>query len=312
MTHHKTKLVFIDGEAGTTGLQIRDRLKHVSEVSLLSLDSYQRKDTEARTNLMLEADLTVLCLPDDAAKEAVQRAEKLKNKNVRILDASTAHRVAPGWVYGFPEMQPSQSEAIQKSVRVTNPGCYPTGVIALLRPLIERGLLPRDTPLTINAVSGYSGGGRSMIETYEPVQKAPNFELYALTLNHKHVAEMMTYTGLSRRPLFVPSVGNFRQGMLISIPLHMDTLPTQAKFSDILHALQSHYNDYPHIRIFPQNQEEILRLEPERLNQTDDLELFVCGSKLYPHALLLARLDNLGKGAAGSAIQNIKLMLGLL
>lgn len=311
MPKHHNKSIFIDGEAGTTGLEIRNRLKDIPELVLLSLASEKRKDPDARAALMQEADLVVLCLPDEAAKDAIEIADRLPKKDLRILDASTAHRVSKGWVYGFAEMDKDQSQAIQKSFRVSNPGCYPTGIIALVRPLISAGILPQDYPLTINAVSGYSGGGKSMIETYEPQRKAPNFELYALGLNHKHLPEIMTYTGLTRRPLFVPSVGNFRQGMLVSVPLHLDALPSKPALADVRTALVAYYKKYPNIRVYPEREQEIQKLEPEHLNNTNDLELFVCGSSNFPHALLVARLDNLGKGAAGSALQNIKLMLGI-
>lgn len=311
MTKNPDKCVFIDGEAGTTGLEIRNRLKNIPDLKILSLAPDKRKDLAARLEIMQQADLVILCLPDEAAKEAVQLADRLEKKDLRILDASTAHRVAKDWVYGFAEMDPKQSQSIQKSFRVSNPGCYPTGVIALLRPLVNAGILPQDYPITINAISGYSGGGKSMIETYEPIRKAPNFELYALGLNHKHLPEIMTYTGLKRRPIFVPSVGNFRQGMLVSIPLHLDTLPSKPKLADIQENLATTYKTYPSVRVLPLQKEEIQRIEPEHLNHSDDLELFVCGCANHPHAVLVARLDNLGKGAAGSAVQNITLMLGL-
>lgn len=311
MTQHANKFIFIDGEAGTTGLEIRNRLKQLPELKVLSLDPQKRKDPKARADIMQEADLVILCLPDEAAKDAIQILDSLPKKEVRVLDASTAHRVAQGWVYGFAEMDHKQSEAIAKSLRVSNPGCYPTGVIALLRPLISAGVLPQDTPLTINAVSGYSGGGKSMIETYEPIRKAPNFELYALSLNHKHLPEIMTYSGLKRRPIFVPSVGSFRQGMLVSIPLHLDTLPSKPKLADLKNIYAATYQKYQTVRVLPVHNEDVQRLEAEQLNNTDDLELFVCGSSHYSHAVLVARLDNLGKGAAGSAVQNIQLMLGL-
>lgn len=303
--------VFIDGEAGTTGLQIRERLEVEPGIGVLSIDPEKRKETSARLALMDEADVLVLCLPDEAAKEAVALAGTLGNRTPRILDASTAHRVAEGWTYGFAEIEASQADRIRQSDRVANPGCYPTGAIALLRPLIASGHLPADYPVTINAVSGYSGGGRQMIETYEPVRSAPNFELYALGLEHKHVPEVMAYTGLTRRPLFVPSVGNFRQGMLVSIPLHLDTLAGNPSAQQIEDLLVAHYQDTPHVRVVEGAAAKLQRVEPEALNGTDDLELFVFGKPAQPHALLVARLDNLGKGAAGAAVQNIKLMLGL-
>ncbi len=302
------KTVFIDGEAGTTGLQIRERLSGERAIRVLSIAADKRKDADARRALMAEADLVVLCLPDDAAKEAVALAGSLGERAPKIVDASTAHRVAPGWVYGFAELDAAQADKIRAARHVANPGCYPTGAIALLRPLVTAGLLPADFAVTVNAVSGYSGGGKAMIETYEPVRTAPNFELYALGLEHKHVPELMAYTGLSRRPIFVPSVGNFRQGMLVSVPLHLDLLPGQPGVSDVEAVLAKHYAGAKTVRVMAGAAAKTTRLEPEALNGSDDLELFVFGRG--PHALLVARLDNLGKGAAGAAVQNIKLMLG--
>ena len=305
------KTVFIDGEAGTTGLQIRDRLAGESAIEMLSIAHEKRKDAEARRSLMAKADLVVLCLPDDAAKEAVSLCESLGGETPKIVDASTAHRIAPGWVYGFAELDADQAAKIRCAPRVANPGCYPTGAIALLHPLVAAGLIPTDFPIAVNAVSGYSGGGKSMIETYEPTRTAPNFELYALGLEHKHVPELMAYTGLTRRPIFVPSVGNFRQGMLVSIPLHLDTVPGHPSAKDIETVLVRHYSGAEAVRVIEGTAANISRLEPEALNGTDDLELYVLGKAAHPHALLVARLDNLGKGAAGAAVQNIKLMLGL-
>ncbi|MEK1932259.1 MAG: N-acetyl-gamma-glutamyl-phosphate reductase, partial [Pararhizobium sp.] len=213
----KTAKVFIDGEAGTTGLGIRERLRDVAGIELKSLTGDKRKDPDARRAVMAEVDLVVLCLPDDAAKESVALADSLGDKAPKILDASTAYRVAPGWAYGFPELAKGHAETIAAARKVSNPGCYPTGAIALLRPLVDAGLLAADHPVTVNAVSGYSGGGKSMIEAHER-DGGPAFELYALSLGHKHVPELMAYAKLTRRPIFVPSVGHFRQGMLVSIP----------------------------------------------------------------------------------------------
>jgi N-acetyl-gamma-glutamyl-phosphate reductase len=302
--------IFIDGEAGTTGLEIRERLAALSEVEVLSIDQEKRKDAKARQALMREVDLVVLCLPDDAAREAVALAAELGEEAPKILDASTAHRVAPGWAYGFPELDAHQADAIRKANHVANPGCYPTGAIALIRPLIDAKLLDPDAPLTINAVSGYSGGGRSMIEAYE-AGTAPSFELYGLSLEHKHISELHRYSGLTRRPIFIPSVGNFRQGMLVSIPLHLDELPGKPCLRDLELALDKHYRGSELISIVQEPGASMTRLVAETLNSTDRLEIFVFGKADLRQAVLVARLDNLGKGAAGAAVQNIRLMLGL-
>jgi N-acetyl-gamma-glutamyl-phosphate reductase len=233
--------------------------------------------------------------------------DALGPKGPRVLDASTAHRVAPGWTYGFPELAPGQAEAIAKARRVANPGCYPTGAVALIRPLVDAGLLPPDYPVTINAVSGYSGGGRSMIEAYE-AGTAPAFELYGLLFEHKHLPETQAYGRLTRRPIFVPSVGNFRQGMLVSVPLHLDTLPGKPKPADLEAVLAERYRGEALVRVVPKS--GVAKLEPEALNDTDALELRVFANEAHGHALLVARLDNLGKGASGAAVQNIRLMLG--
>ena len=300
--------VFIDGEAGTTGLQIRERIAGRREIALVQVDPARRKDPQARAEAMAQADIAVLCLPDDAAREAVALAASLPHGGPRILDASTAHRVAEGWVYGFPELAPDQPALIRAARRVANPGCYPTGAIALIRPLVDAGLLPSDYPITINAVSGYSGGGRSMIEAYE-AGMAPAFELYALTLEHKHLPETVRYTGLTRRPLFVPSVGNFRQGMLVSVPLHLDTLPGAPTAADLEAALVARYAGCDCVKVVPA--QGATRIEPQALNGTNLLELRVFSNEARRHAVLVARLDNLGKGASGAAVQNIDVMFGL-
>jgi N-acetyl-gamma-glutamyl-phosphate reductase len=301
--------VFIDGEAGTTGLQIRQRLANIRGIEALSIADDKRKDEHARLELMRRADLVVLCLPDDAAKTAVGLAESLGAEAPKILDASSVHRTAPGWVYGFPEMAAGQQAAIRSAPRVSNPGCYPTGGIALLRPLVEAGLMGKDYPVTVNAVSGYSGGGRKMIESYD-AGTAPAFELYGLGLEHKHLPEMQTYSLLERRPIFVPSVGNFLQGMLVSVPLHLDTLPGKPSGRDLEAALEKHFAGSAQVKVLkPARGEE--RLDALALNDTDKLELRVFHSEKRGQAVLVARLDNLGKGAAGAAVQNIGLMLGI-
>ncbi len=303
--------VFIDGEAGTTGLQIAERVSRLDGVALASIEAGKRKDASARQAMMASVDLVVLCLPDEAAKEAVALATALGARAPKIIDASTAHRVAPGWVYGFAELDAEQSAAIASARHVANPGCYPTGAIALLRPLVDAGLMAPSLPVTVNAVSGYSGGGRQMIEAYE-AGTAPLFELYGLGLEHKHVPELMTYAKLSRRPIFVPSVGNFRQGMLVSIPLHLDTLNGRPSLEAIEQVLQNHYAAAEMVRVIPGAAKSLGgRIAGETLSGSDALELYVFGSDKLNQAVLVARLDNLGKGAAGAAVQNIKLMLGL-
>jgi N-acetyl-gamma-glutamyl-phosphate reductase len=300
--------VFIDGEAGTTGLEIRERLTALVALELRSLPAERRKDPGARREIMAEVDVAVLCLPDSAAREAVMLAEGLGNAGPRILDASTAHRVAPGWVYGFPEMVPGQAERITSARKVANPGCYPTGAIALIRPLVDAGLMPPDYPVTINAASGYSGGGRSMVEAHER-DGGPAFELYGLGLEHKHVPEIELYCGLSRRPIFVPSAGHFRKGMLVSVPLHLDTLTGHPSGAALRSVLETRYTGCAYVRVA--SGEASGRLEPEALNGSNMLELFVYANEERRQAVLVARLDNLGKGASGAAVQNLCLMLGV-
>lgn len=300
--------VFIDGEAGTTGLGIRERLLGLAQVELCSLPASSRKDPEARRALMREVDLVVLCLPDDAARESVVLADSLGGTAPKLLDASTAHRVANDWVYGFPEMGHNQAKHIAAASRVSNPGCYPTGAIALVRPLVDAGLLPADWPIVVNAISGYSGGGKSMIAEHE-TSGGPPFELYALTLEHKHIPEIQRFSGLTRRPIFAPAVGHYRQGMLVSVALHLDALPAKPSATDVHDVLALRYAGERLVRVLPPTADG--KLQPEALNETDILELRVFANASYRQAVLVARLDNLGKGASGAAVQNIGLMLGL-
>ena len=302
-----THTIFIDGEAGTTGLEIRERLEARSDLELLLLGD-RRRDVEARREALNNADAVILCLPDDAAKEAVSMIE---NPSVRVIDASTAYRVDPDWTYGFAEMAPGQREAIAGSTRVSNPGCYPTGFIGLVRPLVSAGIIPAGLPVTVNAVSGYSGGGKAMIAEFESGE-AEAYRAYGLTLKHKHVPEMTLHTGLERKVLFAPAVGSYRQGMLVEVPLHLSVLPGSPSVEVVHGALVEAYAGQRFVEVASLEETEAMTgIDPEGLNGTNRLKLHVFGDRGGEQVRLVALLDNLGKGASGAAVQNLNLMLGL-
>ncbi|MBI1774857.1 MAG: N-acetyl-gamma-glutamyl-phosphate reductase [Proteobacteria bacterium] len=305
--------VFIDGEAGTTGLQIHQRLSGRRDIELVSLSAERRKDKAARAEVLNGVDLAILCLPDEAAREAVSL---VRNNAVKILDASSAHRVAEGWAYGLPELDAGHGDVVAQAARVSNPGCYPTGAVALLRPLVKAGLLPASFPVTVNAVSGYTGGGKRMIQQFEDPSAADAIKaavrVYALGLEHKHVPEMQAYSLLENRPLFSPSVGRYRQGMIVEVPLQLWALPKAVKGADLHEAIAQHFRGSRYISVAPPaSQAGMDALEPEALNGTNEMRLYVFANDSRRQALLVAVLDNLGKGASGAAVQNMNLMLGL-
>jgi N-acetyl-gamma-glutamyl-phosphate reductase len=320
-----TPKVFIDGESGTTGLQISQRLGERGDIELLHLDDAERKDATRRAEMLNAADVSILCLPDHAAREAVS----MVNGGARIIDASTAHRTAPGWTYGFPEYEATRPAEIARSSRVSNPGCYALGAVSMLHPLVINELLPAGYPVTINAISGYSGGGRKLIAAFEdpdsPDATDSEFYLYGLDLEHKHVPEIQQHGSLTKRPLFVPSVGRFAQGMIVSLPLQLWALPGAPKAKDLHEALAAHYagkdgEQGVHVASMEESAEEqavaphlsgMPHVDAEALTGSDKLTIHVFANEAQQQAVICAVLDNLGKGAAGQAVQNLELMLGL-
>jgi N-acetyl-gamma-glutamyl-phosphate reductase len=301
--------IFIDGEAGTTGLQLRDRLAGRRDFELLSIAPDKRKDADERKRLLNAADVAILCLPDEAAKESVRLIE---NPATRVIDASSAHRVGDGWTYGFAEMDKAQSQKIAGAMRVSNPGCWPQGCIATLRPLVNAGLIPVDSPVTVHGISGYSGGGRSMIEDYEQKGEQANaFLPYGLSLTHKHLPELQTYCGLSKTPLFTPAVGQFRQGMIVTVPLQLWTLAEIPTGAQLHAAIADHYAAIPDSFVDVAPLADASDLDPKRYNDTNRMRLHVFANDQTAQAVLIAVYDNLGKGASGAAVQNLNLMLGV-
>jgi N-acetyl-gamma-glutamyl-phosphate reductase len=301
--------VFIDGDQGTTGLQIHERLRNRTDLSLLTLADAERKDPLRRAEAINACEIAILCLPDAAARDAV---DSIENPAVRVIDASSAHRTHPDWTYGFPEMSTGQAERIADARRVTNPGCYPTGAIGLLRPLLEAGLIPGDYPVSIHAVSGYSGRGRAGVEEHERqgAANAPLFQVYGLELAHKHTPEIQQHAGLGQRPIFVPAYGAFRQGIVLTVPIELRLLAPGVDGAALHACLAKHYADAAHVQVLPLHESSALKhLDPQALNGTNDMRLSVFPNMEHGQVLLSAVFDNLGKGASGAAVQNLNLML---
>ena len=306
--------IFLDGSVGTTGLRIRELLEGRKDIEISTLSETERKDPAARRTAVCAADVAVLCLPDDAAREAAAWAD---DAAVRVLDASTAHRVADGWVYGLPELAPAQRDVIRSAKRVSNPGCYPTAFLLLVRPLVDAGLLGPDAPLTVHALSGYSGGGKPLIGKWEDpanrLLELPYEAPYSLGARHKHVPEMLRWSGLTTEPQFVPAVGPFRCGMRVELPLHAALLRTGTDGKTVWETLRARYDGEPYVRVLPLGDAALLddrSFDPRACNDTNRIDLHVAPNAAG-HLLLVAVLDNLGKGAAGAAVQNLELMLGL-
>jgi N-acetyl-gamma-glutamyl-phosphate reductase len=302
-------LVFIDGDQGTTGLQIHERLRDRTDLKLFTLPAAERKDPRRRAEAINACDIAILCLPDDAARKAV---DAIVNPAVRVIDASSAHRTHPDWTYGFPEMTPGQPERIANAQRVTNPGCYPTGAIGLLRPLLQAGLIPGSYPVSIHAVSGYSGRGRAGVEEHEGpgAVNAPAYQVYGLELAHKHTPEIQRHAELTQRPLFVPAYGAFRQGIVLTVPLELRLLAPGVDGAALHACLARHYDGMAHVRVSPLEESRAVKhLDPQVLNGTNDMNLSVFLNQEHGHVLLSAVFDNLGKGASGAAVQNLDLML---
>jgi N-acetyl-gamma-glutamyl-phosphate reductase len=308
----KQHTVFVDGQEGTTGLRIHEYLAARSDIELLKIDAGKRKDAAERARLLNAADVAFLCLPDAAAKEAVAL---VTNPKTCVIDASTAHRVAPGWVFGIPELAPGQREALKKAKRIANPGCHSTAFIALLRPLVDAGIVERDLPLTATSITGYSGGGKKMIEEYQASGRAPQLDAprpYGLKLSHKHVPEMMAYSGLTTKPVFMPIVGPFYKGLAVSVPLQLSQLKAGTDGAALVHAFERHYEGERFVRVMPLSDPAIAEpsfFDVQGANDSNRIDIFVFADATQ--AILIAREDNLGKGASGAAVQCMNLHLGV-